>query len=81
MSTKTKSRTRSKQPVEKCKHCTIHDGIKARGLCIKCYREPAIRELYPRKPNGMTREPTWEEVEQMCRENWATMPRRREGEE
>ncbi len=39
------SRPRKSHPP--CLHCDISRKIDSRGLCWKCYREPAIRSLYP----------------------------------
>jgi hypothetical protein len=31
-----------------CLHCGRTAGGRRRGLCVTCYRQPAVRALYPR---------------------------------
>jgi hypothetical protein len=66
---------------ELCRHCGSTTGRLQqpgrRGLCHRCYQEPAIREQYPlasgrHKPSA--REPTEEELESIIKEQEANLP-------
>lgn len=35
-----------------CRHCKQRPRNQARGLCSRCYRDPAIRNLYPARDHG-----------------------------
>lgn len=41
-------------PITDCLHCKRNRGSRARGLCYGCYREPTIREQYPKRPGEYT---------------------------
>lgn len=49
-----------------CRHCSGPCGFPRRGLCFRCYRDPAIRERYrPLLKNvGRGRPEEWEEPTQ-----------------
>jgi hypothetical protein len=42
------------QPCFHCKRPTLNAG---RGLCLRCYRTPAIRQLYPARKPGRPKQP------------------------
>lgn len=64
-----------------CLHCgTRPAGKWVRGLCLACYRTPAVRALYPtrhrgRRPKGgWEPEPTAAELEETIRQQLACLP-------
>ena len=34
-----------------CRHCRDRKVTRPRGLCHRCFREPAVRDRYPTAPN------------------------------
>lgn len=60
----------------KCQHCD-NPGTRPRGLCVRCYNNPRIRQQYPstsKFSRRMDHEPTAEEVERMVAEQMENLP-------
>lgn len=63
----------------RCKHCRTAGYLEARGLCPRCYGDPAIRRRYPAKAPGggrpaHGREPTMAELDALEKKMRPTMP-------
>ena len=56
-----------------CAHCHRRQGNRGRNLCNICYKDRAIRALYPVRPHP-DHEPTQEEVDRIVAEQLAHLP-------
>lgn len=66
-----------------CLHCGKRLPVMARGLCQRCYKDKAVRVLYPpavRRYTPPAREATEEELDALVESRRPTMPGRDPGE-
>lgn len=58
-----------------CRHCGNVRSLRPRGLCVRCYFNPAVREKHQKRLAMNGPEPqTVEEVEQMIAEQMKCLP-------